>query len=100
MFLKARSARLRASTFCAPRIVPLEDGTLAERVRAEALTIAAALEIDWAARVDFIHDPRSDTLYFLECDVAPLVGLGSAFERSFSAAGVERAEQLRALFRL
>lgn len=81
-----------------PRIVPVADRQLAVRVRVEAARIAAALGVDWAARVDFIHEPISDTLYFLECDVAPLVGAGSAFDTSLRAAGVERDEQLKRLF--
>jgi len=83
-----------------PRIVPLLDGALADRIRREAQRIAALLGVDWAARIDFIHERDSDTLYFLECDVAPLVGFGSAFERSLSAAEVTRGSQLERLFRV
>jgi hypothetical protein len=39
----------------------------------------------------------SGRLRFLECDVAPLVGVGSAFAASLAAAGVAREEQLRLL---
>jgi D-alanine-D-alanine ligase-like ATP-grasp enzyme len=81
-----------------PRIVPLAERRLASRVRVEALNIAAALGVDWAARIDFIHDPRTDSLYFLECDVAPLVGAASAFAASLTAAGIGRSEQLERLF--
>jgi D-alanine-D-alanine ligase-like ATP-grasp enzyme len=81
-----------------PRVVPLADQQLAERVRAEAIGIARSLGVNWAARIDLIHEPSSDQLYFLECDVAPLVGLGSAFERSLSAARIERSAQLEQLF--
>jgi D-alanine-D-alanine ligase len=81
-----------------PRIVPVAEQRFAERVHVEALRIAAALGVDWAARIDFIHDPRTDRLYFLECDVAPLVGPGSAFDTSLRAAGVARSEQLERLF--
>jgi hypothetical protein len=53
--------------------------------------------VDWAARVDLIHETETDRLRFLECDVAPLVGANSAFAASFAATGVSRAEQLRML---
>jgi len=81
-----------------PRIVAVAEQPLAARVRAEALRIAATLGVDWAARIDFIHEPGTDLLYFLECDVAPLVGAGSAFDTSLRAAGVARGEQLKRLF--
>jgi D-alanine-D-alanine ligase-like ATP-grasp enzyme len=80
-----------------PRREPLGDSALARRVRETALRIAALLGVDWAARVDFIHDRRRDRLCFLECDVAPLIGTGSAFADSLLAAGMARAEQLRRL---
>jgi D-alanine-D-alanine ligase-like ATP-grasp enzyme len=73
------------------------DDALAERTRTTALTIARLFEINWAARVDFIYEPRSDRLCFLECDAAPLVGAASAFAASLAAAGVTRGEQLRLL---
>jgi len=72
-------------------------GSLAERVRHTALAIARLLGVDWAARVDFIYEARRDRLCFLECDVAPLVGAGSAFAESLLAGGMPRAEQLRRL---
>jgi ATP-grasp domain len=78
-----------------PRCVPLADAPLAERVRAAALRIAAVFAPNWAARIDLIHESATGRLYFLECDVAPLVGAKSAFAASFSAAGVGRLEQLR-----
>lgn len=81
-----------------PRLAPVTERRLAARVRAEALRIAATLRVDWAARVDFIHEARSDRLYFLECDVAPLVGAGSAFATSLAAAGLDRNAQLERLF--
>ena len=87
----ARKYLLRA------RREPLADAALAQRVRETALRIAALLGVDWAARVDFIYDRRSDRLCFLECDVAPLIGIGSAFSDSLLAAGIPRAEQLRRL---
>ena len=80
-----------------PRRAPLDDAALAERVRDSALRIALLLGVDWAARVDFIYEPRRDRLCFLECDVAPLIGGGSAFSDSLLAAGMPRAEQLRRL---
>ncbi|HEY3074894.1 MAG TPA: ATP-grasp domain-containing protein [Burkholderiales bacterium] len=70
-------------------------GALAERVRGTALKIAQLLGVDWAARVDFIYERSRDRLCFLECDVAPLIGEGSAFADSLAAGGVARAEQLR-----
>jgi D-alanine-D-alanine ligase-like ATP-grasp enzyme len=80
-----------------PRITPVSDRSLAHRIRREALRIAAVLGVDWAARIDFIHERQSDTLYFLECDVAPLIGQGSAFEKSLSGANVTRTAQLARL---
>lgn len=82
-----------------PRVAPLAEARLAARVRDEALRLAATLRVDWAARIDFIYAAQTDTLYFLECDVAPLVGPGSAFDTSLRAAGVTRSEQLQRLFR-
>ena len=76
---------------------PLADIGLAERVRRTALEIARTFEIDWAARIDLIHQTENDRLCFLECDVAPLVGANSAFAASFQAAGIDRTEQLRML---
>jgi D-alanine-D-alanine ligase-like ATP-grasp enzyme len=78
-----------------PRCVPLADAPLAKRVRAAALRVAAVFAPTWAARIDLIHESATGRLYFLECDVAPLVGAKSAFAASFSAAGVGRREQLR-----
>ena len=81
-----------------PRIVPVAEQRFATRVRVEAVRIATTLGVDWAARIDFIHEPGADMLYFLECDVAPLVGQGSAFDTSLRAAGFDRSEQLKHLF--
>jgi hypothetical protein len=50
-----------------------------------------------AAHIDLIHETATDRLRLLECDVAPLIGAGSAFAASFEAAGISRAEQLRML---
>ena len=75
---------------------PLGDLALAARVRATALKLARLFAVNWAARVDFIAEPGG-RLCFLECDAAPLVGLGSAFAESLAAAGVDRAEQLALL---
>ena len=72
-------------------------GPLVQRVRDTALKIARLLGVDWAARVDFIHEARRDRLYFLECDVAPLVGARSAFAESLLAGGMLRSEQLHRL---
>jgi D-alanine-D-alanine ligase-like ATP-grasp enzyme len=79
-----------------PRLEPLADVVLAGRVRATALKLARLFAVNWAARVDFIAE-ASGRLCFLECDVAPMIAIGSAFERSFTAAGIARAEQLRLL---
>ena len=83
--------------FCTPRREALEDHALSMRVRDTATRAAEIFEINWAARVDFIYDPRSDRLCFLECDVAPLVDPSSTFSASLAAAGVGRAEQLALL---
>lgn len=80
-----------------PRRAPLATGDLAERVRCTALEVAAIFGVDWAARIDLIHETATDRLYLLECDVAPLIGARSAFAASLEAAGVGRAEQLRML---
>jgi len=85
MYSFARKYLVRA------RRAPVED----ERVRETAFRIVRLLGVDWAARVDFIR--CADRLVFLECDVAPLVGAGSAFAESLAAAGMPRAEQLRRL---
>jgi biotin carboxylase len=76
---------------------PLADAALAERVRALALEIAGLFAVNWAARVDLIHETATGRLRFLECDVAPLVGPDSAFAASLAAAGMPRAEQLELL---
>ena len=73
---------------------PLADAALAERVTALALKLAALFAVNWAARIDLIHETVTGRLRFLECDVAPLVGLDSAFAASLAAAGMARAEQL------
>jgi len=80
-----------------PRKQALAPGRLADRVRDTALQIAGLLEVDWAARIDFMHEPRSDRLYFLECDAAPLIGAASAFAASLAAGGMPRAAQLQLL---
>lgn len=78
-----------------PRRVPLGDPALAERVRNTALSIARAFAVDWAVRIDLIHETGSGRLRFLECDAAPLVGARSAFAASLAAGGISRSEQLR-----
>jgi D-alanine-D-alanine ligase-like ATP-grasp enzyme len=80
-----------------PPRAPLADAELAERVRGAALRIAGIFAVDWAARIDMIHESETGRLCFLECDVAPLVGARSAFAASFAAAGISRAEQWRML---
>ena len=77
--------------FLRPRRVPIVD----KQVQKTALRIATLFGVNWAARVDFIR--TADRLVFLECDVAPLVGAGSAFADSLAAGGMPRAEQLRRL---
>jgi D-alanine-D-alanine ligase-like ATP-grasp enzyme len=68
-----------------------------EAVRQTALHIAQLLAVNWAARIDFMRSSRDGRLYFLECDVAPMIGADSAFAQSLAAAGVARADQLRLL---
>jgi D-alanine-D-alanine ligase-like ATP-grasp enzyme len=80
-----------------PPRIPLSDARLAKRVRQAAVKIAEVFGVDWAARIDLIHETATDRLRFLECDVVPLVGARSAFVASFEAAGISRAEQLRML---
>jgi D-alanine-D-alanine ligase-like ATP-grasp enzyme len=80
-----------------PRRVPVTDADLAERVRRTSLEIAGVFRVNWAARIDLIHEKANDRLRFLECDVAPLVGVRSAFAASLEASGINRAEQLRML---
>ena len=80
-----------------PHKATLADAGLAERVRRTALEIAGIFGVDWAARIDLIHETGTDRLRFLECDVAPLVGANSAFATSLEAAGMRRVEQLRML---
>jgi D-alanine-D-alanine ligase-like ATP-grasp enzyme len=77
-----------------PRRETARNADLAARVRATAQQIATTLGVDWAARIDFIHDTATDRLCFLECDVAPLVGPASAFAASLAASGMDRPEQL------
>jgi len=79
-----------------PRREPLDDLALAARVHATALKLTRLFAVNWAARVDFIAEPHG-RLCFLECDVAPLIGLRSAFAESLTASGIGRAEQLRLL---
>jgi len=76
---------------------PLADEALAERVRRLATGIAGVFAVDWAARIDLIHETATGRLRFLECDVAPLVGPDSAFAASLAAAGVPRLAQLELL---
>jgi biotin carboxylase len=77
-----------------PPRAPLPDARLVERVRREAVRIAGIFGVDWAARIDLIHETATDRLRFLECDVAPLIGANSAFAASLEAAGITRAAQL------
>jgi len=77
-----------------PQRMPMTDA-LSIRVRDTAVKVAKLLGVDWAARVDFIYDRRRDRLCFLECDVAPMIGAGSAFADSLLAAGIARDQQLR-----
>lgn len=79
-----------------PRRQPVPDPALAARVRETALKLAHLFKVNWAARVDLICEPHG-RLCFLECDVAPLIGPGSAFAASLAAAGIDRAEQLALL---
>jgi D-alanine-D-alanine ligase-like ATP-grasp enzyme len=76
---------------------PLEDRALVARVQRAALDIARVFGVDWAARIDLIHEKTTDRLLFLECDAAPLIGARSAFAASLEAAGLTRSEQLQLL---
>jgi D-alanine-D-alanine ligase-like ATP-grasp enzyme len=80
-----------------PKRGPLADRGFAARVQQAALVAATSLGVDWAARVDFLHERASGRLRFLECDAAPLVGPASAFAASLAAAGMARGEQLARL---
>ena len=80
-----------------PPRAPLADSGVAARLRDAARRIAEVFGVNWAARIDLIHEKDTGRLRFLECDVAPLVGARSAFAASLEAAGIDRAEQLRLL---
>ena len=80
-----------------PERSAVTDPELARRVVSVALETAAALGVAWAARVDFMLERATGRLLLLECDAAPLVGPGSAFEMSLSAGGVPRAVQFARL---
>ena len=80
-----------------PPRAPLAESALTERVRATAAAIARTFGVDWAARIDLIHETATGRLCFLECDVAPLIGARSAFAASLEAGGIARADQLRLL---
>lgn len=76
---------------------PLADPLEAQRVRETALRIAEIFGVNWAARVDLMLETATGRLRFLECDVAPLVSMESAFAASLEAGGLARADQLRLL---
>ena len=80
-----------------PPNAPLADTGVSARVRDAARRIAEVFGVNWAARIDLIHEKDTGRLRFLECDVAPLVGARSAFAASLEAAGIDRAKQLRLL---
>jgi len=80
-----------------PARSPVADTGVAARVRDSARRIAEVFGVQWAARIDLIHEKVTGRLRFLECDVAPLVGARSAFAASLEAVGIGRAEQLRML---
>lgn len=77
-----------------PRREAVSEASLVGRVTEAAMQVAATLGVDWAARVDFILERETNRLVFLECDAAPLVGPGSAFAESLTAAAMERSIQL------
>jgi D-alanine-D-alanine ligase len=79
-----------------PRRQPVQDMALAALVGETALKLARLFKANWAARMDFIYEPHG-RLCFLECDVAPMIGLRSAFAASLEAAGIDRGEQLALL---
>lgn len=83
-----------------PRRSPVREAALRARVRELAQRIVTLLGVDWAARIDFIHETATDRLRFLECDVAPLVGPDSALAASLAASGMKRDEQLHRLLTL
>jgi D-alanine-D-alanine ligase-like ATP-grasp enzyme len=83
-----------------PGRIVLQEAPLAEQARALALRAAAALGVDWAARVDFVCERGTGRLVLLECDAAPLVGARSSFSASLAAAGMARASQLARLLGL
>jgi D-alanine-D-alanine ligase len=76
---------------------PVGDAALAQRVRSIAAQASRVLGVDWAARIDLMHESSSDRLVFLECDVAPLVSADSAFAASLAAGGMARRRQLQML---
>lgn len=80
-----------------PKRAPLADRALETRARHSALAAARALGVDWAARVDFIHERATGRLLFLECDAAPLIGPASTFAASMAAGGMARGAQLARL---
>jgi D-alanine-D-alanine ligase-like ATP-grasp enzyme len=80
-----------------PKRTRLMDRTLAVCVQHTALAAAQALGVDWAARIDFMHERASGRLFLLECDAAPLVGPASSFAASMAAGGMGRSEQLARL---
>lgn len=82
-----------------PPRAPLADAGVAARVREAARRIAEVFSVNWAARIDLIHEQDTGRLRFLECDVAPLVSPRSAFAASLAGAGMDRAEQLRLLLK-
>jgi hypothetical protein len=52
--------------FWRPGRGPVADATLAGRVREEAQRVAAVLGVDWAARIDFLHEAATGRLRFLD----------------------------------
>ena len=80
-----------------PPCSPVADTAVAAWVRDSARRIAEVFGVQWAARIDLIHENVTGRLRFLECDVAPLVGARSAFAASLAGVGIGRAEQLRLL---
>lgn len=73
---------------------PVSDNLLVHQLQTTAKGVCRKMGIDWAARVDFLFDPKHHRLYFLECDAAPLIHRESAFALSLQTAGLERTQQI------
>ncbi len=75
----------------------IDDIELGKRIHEIAVRVAEVFEVDWAARVDFLYDRRSDRLYFLECDAAPTISKSSSFAQSLERSGLTRQDKIELL---